>query len=148
MIDLKELSRTLSRLAPRWFLMRNAHVPEAGSVLLNPRHTMSLMRGPLTREETRSISDFVARPRSTAAEAPSIDSAREARAERRRATCRGSQHYWPACVELSQAHGSCERRRLRPSPSSASMAKPKSGAPAPPDWPRASEHPGPDDPQI
>lgn len=52
-LDLKELNRTLSRLAPRWFLMRNAHVPEAGSVLLNPRQTLSLMRGPLTREELR-----------------------------------------------------------------------------------------------
>ncbi len=51
--DAKELNRSLSRLAPRWFVMRNAHVPEAGSVLLNPRHTMSLMRGPLTRAELR-----------------------------------------------------------------------------------------------
>jgi hypothetical protein len=33
--------------------MRDAHVSEAGSVLVNPRHTMSLMRGPLTREELR-----------------------------------------------------------------------------------------------
>jgi hypothetical protein len=52
-VDLKELNHTLSRLAPRWFLVRNAHVPEAGSVLVNPRQTMSLMRGPLTREELR-----------------------------------------------------------------------------------------------
>jgi DNA helicase HerA-like ATPase len=48
-----ELNTTLSRLAPRWFLLRNAHVPEAGSVLLNPRHTLSIMRGPLTRSELR-----------------------------------------------------------------------------------------------
>ncbi len=52
-MDVKELNRSLSKLAPRWFVVRNAHVPEAGSVLLHPRHTMSLMRGPLTRAELR-----------------------------------------------------------------------------------------------
>jgi hypothetical protein len=49
--DLKELHHTIGRLAPRWFVVRNAHVPEAGNVLLNPRHTMTVMRGPLTRGE-------------------------------------------------------------------------------------------------
>jgi hypothetical protein len=49
--DLKELHHTIGRLAPRWFVVRNAHVPEAGNVLLNPRHTMSVLRGPLTRGE-------------------------------------------------------------------------------------------------
>lgn len=49
--DLKELHHTIGRLAPRWFVVRNAHVPEAGNVLLNPRHTMSVLRGPLTRAE-------------------------------------------------------------------------------------------------
>ncbi len=52
-MDTKELNYCLSHLAPRWFVVRNAHVPEAGSVLLRPRHTMSLMRGPLTRAELR-----------------------------------------------------------------------------------------------
>jgi DNA helicase HerA-like ATPase len=63
--DVKELNRCLSKLAPRWFVMRNAHVPEAGSVLLNPRHTMSLMRGPLTRAELR-----MAREKRAGEEAP------------------------------------------------------------------------------
>lgn len=49
--DLKELHHTIGRLAPRWFVVRNAHVPEAGNVLLNPRHTMTVLRGPLTRGE-------------------------------------------------------------------------------------------------
>lgn len=51
--DLKELNQTIGRLAPRWFVVRNAHVPEAGNVLLNPRHTMSILRGPLTRGELK-----------------------------------------------------------------------------------------------
>jgi DNA helicase HerA-like ATPase len=45
-----ELGRTLQRLGPRWFVVRNAHV-KAGPVLLQPRTTMSLMRGPMTRTE-------------------------------------------------------------------------------------------------
>jgi hypothetical protein len=49
--DIKELHHTIARRAPRWFVVRNAHVPEAGHVLLNPRHTMSVLRGPLTRGE-------------------------------------------------------------------------------------------------
>ncbi len=51
--DLKDLNQTIGRLAPRWFVVRNAHVPEAGNVLLNPRHTMSILRGPLTRVELK-----------------------------------------------------------------------------------------------
>lgn len=55
--DLKDLNQTIGRLAPRSFVVRNAHVPEAGNVLLNPRHTMSILRGPLTRaREGRGIS--------------------------------------------------------------------------------------------
>jgi hypothetical protein len=48
--DSDELADTLKRLAPRWFLMRNAHVSE-GTALLQPRWTMSFMRGPMTRAE-------------------------------------------------------------------------------------------------
>lgn len=51
--DLKELHHTIGRLAPRWFVVRNAHVPEAGNVLLHPRHTISILRGPLTRMELK-----------------------------------------------------------------------------------------------
>jgi hypothetical protein len=45
------LGRSLQRLAPRWFIVKNAHVPNVGSILLNPRHTMTVMRGPMTRSE-------------------------------------------------------------------------------------------------
>ncbi len=44
------LRGTLQRLAPRWFVVRNAHVPVA-PILLQPRHTMSYLRGPMTRME-------------------------------------------------------------------------------------------------
>ena len=45
------LGRHLQRLAPRWFIVKNAHVPNVGAILLNPRHTMTVMRGPMTRGE-------------------------------------------------------------------------------------------------
>lgn len=45
------LGRYLQRLAPRWFIMKNAHATNVGALLLNPRHTMTLMRGPMTRHE-------------------------------------------------------------------------------------------------
>jgi hypothetical protein len=45
-----DLARTLPRLAPRWFVVRNAHV-RAGPLLMHPRETLSLMRGPMTRDE-------------------------------------------------------------------------------------------------
>jgi len=47
-----ELGPMLRRLAPRCFLMRDAH-SERGTVLLQPRWTMSFMRGPMTRSEIR-----------------------------------------------------------------------------------------------
>ena len=46
-----ELAHVVQRLAPRWFIVKNAHAANVGPVLLNPRHTMSLMRGPMTRTE-------------------------------------------------------------------------------------------------
>ena len=46
-----DLGRVVQRLAPRWFIVKNAHAADAGPVLLNPRNTMSLMRGPMTRTE-------------------------------------------------------------------------------------------------
>ena len=47
-----ELGTTLQRLAPRWFVVRNAHVAVA-PVLVQPRYAISLMRGPMTRVEIR-----------------------------------------------------------------------------------------------
>jgi hypothetical protein len=46
------LGQTLRRLAPRWFVMRDAHSAQ-GTVLLQPRWAMSFMRGPMTRSEIR-----------------------------------------------------------------------------------------------
>jgi hypothetical protein len=48
----EELGTTLQRLAPRWFVVRNAHVA-VPPVLFQPRYAMSLMRGPMTRVEIR-----------------------------------------------------------------------------------------------
>ncbi len=48
----QELGNIVKRLAPRWFLMRNAH-SNNGCVLLQPRWTLSLMRGPMTRSEIK-----------------------------------------------------------------------------------------------
>jgi hypothetical protein len=47
-----ELTGVLKQLAPRWFLMRDAHSHE-GTRLLQPRWAMSFMRGPMTRTEIR-----------------------------------------------------------------------------------------------
>jgi hypothetical protein len=47
-----ELAGIVKKLAPRWFLMRNAHAREPLS-LLQPRWAMSLMLGPMTRSEIR-----------------------------------------------------------------------------------------------
>jgi hypothetical protein len=53
------------RLAPRWFVMRDVHSKE-GTVLMQPRWAMSLMRGPMTageirmaREEHRKAAGFM-----------------------------------------------------------------------------------------
>jgi hypothetical protein len=47
--DLSELTK---RLAPRWFVMRDAHA-ESGTVLFQPRWAMSFLRGPMTGSEIR-----------------------------------------------------------------------------------------------
>lgn len=46
------LSDTVRRIAPRWFVVRDAH---AGGepTLLQPRYAMSLLRGPMTRAEIK-----------------------------------------------------------------------------------------------
>ena len=51
----KQLGQVLKRLAPRWFVIRDAHARSGagGSALLQPRWAMSYLRGPMTREEIR-----------------------------------------------------------------------------------------------
>jgi hypothetical protein len=49
----EDLGATLTRLAPRWFVVRNAHAKSAPN-LVQPRYAMSLMRGPMTRLEIRA----------------------------------------------------------------------------------------------
>ncbi len=48
----EELSQVLKKLAPRWFVVRDAHA-KGGPVLVQPRWAMSLLRGPMTRAEIR-----------------------------------------------------------------------------------------------
>ncbi len=45
-----DLNTMIQRLAPRWFVVRNAHAPN-GNFLLQPRWAMSYLRGPMTRRE-------------------------------------------------------------------------------------------------
>jgi hypothetical protein len=47
-----DLGKIAKRLAQRWFLVRDAHA-KTGTVLMQPRWTMSFMRGPMTRSEIR-----------------------------------------------------------------------------------------------
>src|SRR5450432_4797566 len=54
------LARTLQRLAPRWFVIRDAHVNN-GIALLQPRWAMSLLRGPMTRVELKRAREEHAR---------------------------------------------------------------------------------------
>jgi len=49
----EDLGSTLTRLAPRWFVVRNAHA-KSPPISLQPRYAMSLMRGPMTRLEIRA----------------------------------------------------------------------------------------------
>lgn len=46
------IDKTLQRLKPRWFVLRDAHA-QGGPVLLQPRWAMSFLRGPMTRAEVR-----------------------------------------------------------------------------------------------
>jgi hypothetical protein len=58
-----ELTNSIKRLAPRWFVMRDAHSGD-GAVLLQPRWAMSFLRGPMTRTEiqlARSMGSVVRR---------------------------------------------------------------------------------------
>jgi hypothetical protein len=47
-----ELAKVVKMLAQRWFLMRDVH-SGVGTMLLQPRWAMSVMRGPMTRNEIR-----------------------------------------------------------------------------------------------
>jgi DNA helicase HerA-like ATPase len=67
-----DLGTTLQRLAPRWFVIRNAHA-SAHPVLVRPRHAMSYLRGPMTRLE-------IARARAKARTQTSTPSSLQARA--------------------------------------------------------------------
>lgn len=52
-----ELGKVVKNLAPRWFLMRDVHA-RIGTILLQPRWAMSLLRGPMTRNEIRQAIDM------------------------------------------------------------------------------------------
>jgi hypothetical protein len=58
--DTADLGRTLQRLAPRWFLVRNLHA-SSGPILLQPRQALSWLRGPMTRIELRRAREARAR---------------------------------------------------------------------------------------
>jgi hypothetical protein len=67
---LAALTRTVQRLAPRWFVIRDVHVPN-GIALLQPRCAMSLLRGPMTRAELRTAREEHAKVIGRALEPPS-----------------------------------------------------------------------------
>ncbi len=50
--SIDDVAATIPRLAPRWFVMRDAQAGD-GVRLLQPRWAMSLLRGPMTRDELR-----------------------------------------------------------------------------------------------
>jgi hypothetical protein len=58
---LEDLGTTLQRLAPRWFVVRNAR-SSSRPLLMQPRHAMSFMRGPMTRVEIRRARGVVDAP--------------------------------------------------------------------------------------
>lgn len=51
----KTVHEVLKRLGRRWFLIRNVHDREQGLSLVQPRQTISWLRGPLTRAELRQL---------------------------------------------------------------------------------------------
>ena len=53
-----DLGRTVQRLAPRWFVVRNSHAASSGPILMQPREALSLMRGPMTRNEIRRAREW------------------------------------------------------------------------------------------
>jgi Helicase HerA, central domain len=69
----EELGTTLQRLAPRWFVVRNAHTTSP-PLLMQPRYAMSLMRGPMTRVEIRAARGLDQRARSPVRDEPALSS--------------------------------------------------------------------------
>lgn len=70
--SLTDIAATIPRLAPRWFVMRNAHDSE-GPRLFQPRWALSLLRGPMTADELRRARATVEqREHSEGAPPPSI----------------------------------------------------------------------------
>jgi hypothetical protein len=68
----RAVDEVLKRLAPRWFVVQNAHAT-SGPILVNPRHAISLLRGPMTRTEIRAaleVQDGVAPAAPAPAPAP------------------------------------------------------------------------------
>jgi len=69
------LNRVVQRIAPRWFVVRDAHANN-GLSLLQPRWAMSMLRGPMTRTELKRARKEHAKLRSgeerssTSAQAP------------------------------------------------------------------------------
>lgn len=58
------LGKAIRSLSPRWFVMRDVHA-RIGTILLQPRWAMSLLRGPMTRNELHRLRE----PRDEATEA-------------------------------------------------------------------------------
>jgi hypothetical protein len=82
-----EVANVIKKLAPRWFLLRDAHARE-GTMLLQPRWAMTLMLGPMTRTEIKRAREL-AQGRAQAdgvpessAEQPSEPHSSEARKDR------------------------------------------------------------------
>jgi hypothetical protein len=55
-LNMENLSRLLSSLDPRVFVLHNVH-DEGGPILMHSRWTMSYLRGPLTRQQVRVLMD-------------------------------------------------------------------------------------------
>jgi hypothetical protein len=56
--DPKAIADVLKLLAPRWFVLRNAHQPKQLG-LLKSRHTYCWLRGPMTRGDLRRVVGIV-----------------------------------------------------------------------------------------
>jgi hypothetical protein len=55
-----DLDDIVKRLSKRWFLMQDSH-SESGLSLMQPRWSMTYMRGPMTRNEIRSARNALER---------------------------------------------------------------------------------------
>ena len=66
--DVGELDKTISGLDKRQFLLHNTHEPEP--ILFTTRWALSYLRGPLTREQISTLSDYTAPAPSEATPAP------------------------------------------------------------------------------